>query len=53
MQRWLENFAYHIEIGPGVFLLSGMLALLLALATVGYRGIRAASADPVDSLRYE
>ena len=53
MQRWLANFAFHIEIGPGVFLLSGMLALVVALATVSYRGVRAASADPVVSLRYE
>ncbi len=53
MQRWLENFAYRIEIGPGVFLLAGVASLLIALATVSYQAIRAAMADPVESLRYE
>ena len=53
MRRWLEDFAYRIEIGPGIFLLAGVLALLVALLTVSYHAIRAARADPVTSLRYE
>jgi putative ABC transport system permease protein len=53
MQRWLEGFAYHVEIGPGVFLLVGALALLIALLTVAYQSIRAALADPTLSLRGE
>ena len=53
MQRWLENFAYRIEIGPGVFLLAGLASMLIALATVSYQAVRAAMADPVESLRYE
>ena len=53
MRRWLDGFAYRIELGPGVFLLAGGLALLVALATVSYQAVKAALADPVDSLRYE
>jgi putative ABC transport system permease protein len=53
MNRWLEDFAYRIEIGPGIFLLAGALALLIALATVSYQSIKAALANPVKSLRYE
>jgi putative ABC transport system permease protein len=53
MSRWLEGFAYRIELGPGVFLLTGGLVLLIALLTVSYQSIKAALADPVKSLRYE
>jgi len=53
MSRWLEDFAYRIELGPGIFLLAGGLALLIALATVSYQAVKAALADPVKSLRYE
>jgi putative ABC transport system permease protein len=53
MQRWLEDFAYRIELGPRIFLLTGVTALLIALATVSYQAIKAALADPVKSLRYE
>ena len=53
MQRWLENFAYRIEISAWVFVMSGLSALLIALLTVGYQSIKAATADPVASLRYE
>ena len=51
--RALEGFAYRIELGPGVFLLAGALAVLIALATVSYQSVKAATADPVNSLRYE
>ena len=53
MNRWLQDFAYRIELGLGVFLLAGMIAVWIALLTVGYQSIRAALADPVKSLRYE
>jgi putative ABC transport system permease protein len=53
MERWLDGFAYRIEIGPAVFLFNGVLVLLVVLATVSYQSIRAALADPVKSLRYE
>jgi len=53
MHRWLQNFAYHIHIGIGVFLLAGILAMVIALATVSWQSIRAALANPVESLRNE
>jgi ABC-type antimicrobial peptide transport system permease subunit len=52
MNRWLQNFAYRIEIGIWIFVLSGMLALLIALLTVSYQAIKAAVANPVKALRY-
>jgi putative ABC transport system permease protein len=51
--RWLDEFAYRIDLGPGLFLLAGALALGVALLTVGTQALRAATADPVKSLRYE
>ena len=53
MGRWLENFAYRIEIQWWVFLLGGLLALVIALLTISYHIIRSARANPVESLRYE
>ena len=53
MNKWLQNFAYRINIGLGIFLASGMIALIIALLTVSYQSIKAATANPVDSLRYE
>src|SRR5699024_3175685 len=53
MNQWLQDFAYRIDIGVGIFLLAGGLALLIALATVSWQSIRAALANPVDSLRSE
>ena len=53
MHRWLQSFAYRIEISWGIFLMAGLLALLIASLTVSYQAVRAALADPVKSLRYE
>jgi putative ABC transport system permease protein len=53
MNRWLTNFAYRAEMGIGIFLASAALALGIALLTVSYQSIRAAAANPADSLRYE
>ena len=53
MNQWLENFAYRVEIGAGIFLVSGMVALLIALATVSWQSVKAALANPVNSLRNE
>jgi putative ABC transport system permease protein len=53
MQKWLQNFAYRITILPWPFFLAGLLAFLIALLTVSYKAIRAASANPVEALRYE
>ena len=53
MDRWLQNFAYRIEIGWGAFVLAALLALVIALLTVGHQAIKAASANPVNALRHE
>ena len=53
MNKWLQQFAYRIGIGIWIFVLSGILALGIAFLTVSYHTIKAATADPVDSLRYE
>ncbi len=53
MRQWLDGFAYRVALGPGVFLMAGGLALLLALATVSVRAVRTDTADPIQSLRYE
>jgi putative ABC transport system permease protein len=53
MNNWLKDFTYRINIGVGVFLLSGAIALLIALITVGAHTIKAATSNPVDALRYE
>jgi putative ABC transport system permease protein len=53
MNKWLQNFAYRIDIGWWTFVLAGALALVIALLTVSYQSIRAALANPVESLRHE
>ncbi len=53
MRRWLEGFAYRIEISPRIFLIVGLAALVIALLTVSYQSIKASLANPVESLRYE
>jgi putative ABC transport system permease protein len=52
-ERWLNGFAYRIEIGLLVFVASAALALGIALLTVGFQTVRAARTDPVESLRTE
>ena len=53
MNNWLKNFAYRIDMSFWVFFASGVLALLIALLTVSSHAIKAATANPVESLRYE
>lgn len=53
MNKWLQDFAYRIDLTIWPFLLSGLLALLIALLTVSWQAIRAARANPVEALRYE
>jgi putative ABC transport system permease protein len=53
MRRWLEGFAYHTDLNIFAFIASGILALIVALVTVSFQTFKAASANPVDSLRYE
>jgi putative ABC transport system permease protein len=53
MNNWLKDFAYRVEIHWWIFLVAGMVALLIALITVSFQSIRAALANPVNSLRSE
>ena len=53
MENWLSGFAYRIDMGMGVFLAGGVLLLLVVVLTVGYQAVKAATANPVDALRYE
>ncbi len=53
MNQWLANFAYRTEIGISVFIIALALSLLIALLTIGYKTIKAATLNPADSLRYE
>ena len=53
MNRWLENFAYRTSTDAGIFVLASLLTFAFAMLTVGYQILRAARANPVDSLRYE
>lgn len=53
MDNWLNNFAYQTNLGISVFVLSGVLALLLSVITISWQAIRAAVANPVETLRNE
>ena len=53
MHKWLQDFAYRINIGWGVFVIAGILALFIALLTVSWQAIKAALANPVTALRSE
>jgi putative ABC transport system permease protein len=53
MTRWLEGFAYRISIGPVIFIEAGLIALGIALITIGWQSVKAAMANPVESLRNE
>ncbi len=52
-QRWLEQFAYRITVGPLIFLAGGIGVLLVALSSVGYQSFKAAASNPVDALKCE
>jgi len=53
IRRWLENYAYRMEITPTLFVFSGLIAIIMAVLTVSYQSIKTARANPIDSLRYE
>ncbi len=53
MGYWLGSFAYRTELGVSIFVTAGLIALCIALMTVAYHAIKAALANPVDSLHYE
>ncbi len=53
MNDWLRAFAYRINLGPAIFLEAVIISILIAWATVGYKTVRAATTNPVKSLRTE
>jgi len=53
MKTWLDNFAYRINLTWSVFIFSSLIGLAIALATISFQSIKASTANPVDSLRYE
>jgi putative ABC transport system permease protein len=53
LHKWLQHFPYHIDLKVWTFLFSTTLAFLVALLTVSFQSLKAARANPVDSLKYE
>jgi len=53
MDNWLQGFAFRINISIWIFLVSGFMVLVIAIATVSFQSIKATQANPVDSLKYE
>lgn len=53
MNRWLQNFAYRIELQWPLFALAGLVAVLIALLTVSFQSVKAALSNPIDALRDE
>lgn len=53
MKRWLQNFAYRIDLNVWMFILAAVAALVIAFFTVSYQTLKAALANPVETLRYE
>ena len=53
MNKWLQNFAYQIDLTIWPFVLSGISALGIALLTVSYQAVKVTTDNPVDSLKYE
>ena len=51
--RWLEDFAFRVEISWPIFLMAGLFVLLIAVLTISFQSVRAALANPVETLRYE
>lgn len=53
MSKWLQNFAYKVSIGAGTFVFAALLAFIIAFVTISVQAIKAATANPVKSIKYE
>jgi putative ABC transport system permease protein len=53
LQNWLQKYDYRISVGPGVFIISAIAAIVITLITISFQAIKAAIANPVKSLRSE
>jgi len=53
MDNWLGNYAYRIEINWWIFVIAGAVAIVIAMVTVSFQALKAALANPVDSLKNE
>jgi putative ABC transport system permease protein len=53
MTEWLENFAYKVSLSWWMFALAALLSIFIAIITINYQSIKAATRNPIDSLRYE
>jgi putative ABC transport system permease protein len=53
MHKWLQDFAYRVQITWWIFAAAGLIALLIAMLTVSLQAVKAAIANPVKSLRTE
>ena len=53
MNQWLNDFAYRVHVGPGIFLIASAIAILVAVITISFQSVKAALANPVNSLRNE
>ncbi len=53
MHQWLQNYAYRIDMSWLIFFVGGLVAIIVALATISFQAIKAAIANPVKSLRTE
>ena len=53
LDRWLEDFAYRVNINPVIFIVSALVTFCIALGTIAFQAVKAANANPVKSLKYE
>ena len=53
MNEWLQEFAYRISISPWIFIIAALLAFVIAFVTISFQAVKAATTDPVKSIRYE
>jgi putative ABC transport system permease protein len=53
MNKWLQSYAYRINLNPWIFAVVGLIVLFIALFTVGFQSFKGANKNPVEALRYE